>query len=60
MTPAHDDRALREPRLDGAQLLIRLDEIERDLKFSPDRNYRRELVREYLRLTDPEPQELDL
>lgn len=48
------------PKLDGAQLLARLDEIERALKFSPDRIYRRELVREYLRLTDPEPKELDL
>lgn len=42
------------PRLDGRQLLARLDEIERALKFDPKPEYRRELVREYLALTDPE------
>lgn len=32
----------------------RLYEIERALKMDPDRDYRRELIREYLNLTDPE------
>lgn len=32
----------------------RLDEIERALKFDPDPSYRRELIREYLALTDKE------
>lgn len=31
----------------------RLDEIERALRFDPDPEYRRELRREYLALTDP-------
>lgn len=32
----------------------RLDEIERALKFDPDPEYRRTLIREYLDLTEPE------
>ena len=34
--------------------------IEQALKRDPSREYRRELVREYLNLTEPEPKELDL
>lgn len=32
----------------------RLAEIERALKLDPDRDYRRQLVREFLDLTDPQ------
>ena len=31
----------------------RLDEIEQALKFDPDPEYRRELIREFLDLTEP-------
>ena len=31
----------------------RLDEIERALKFDPDPEYRRQLIREYLALSEP-------
>ena len=31
----------------------RLAQIERALKLDPDKDYRRQLVREYLRLTEP-------
>lgn len=36
-----------------AMLDARLDEIERALKFDPDPSYRRQLIREYLQLTEP-------
>lgn len=39
----------------------RIREIEQALKRDPSREYRRQLVREFLDLTDPEPQkETDL
>lgn len=38
--------------LGDALAACRLDQIERALKFDPDPAYRRQLVREYLDLTD--------
>lgn len=38
----------------------RLLELEEALKTEPSKAHRRELVIEYLRLTDPEPQEISL
>lgn len=48
--PGH--RAQRQS-LPPAMVSRRLDEIEHDLKFDPHHPYRRQLVREYLELTDP-------
>lgn len=42
------------PQVADQTIAERLDEIERVLKFDPDREYRRELIREYLRLSEPE------
>ena len=38
----------------------RLDELEQALKREPDKEYRRELVKEYLELSEPHPEELEL
>lgn len=38
----------------------RISFIEQALKRDPCKEYRRELVREYLDLTEPEPKEIDL
>lgn len=48
------------PPIPDQTIAERLDEIEKALKFDTDREYRRELIREYLRLSEPKPQELDL
>lgn len=47
MTPTPEDR---DPSMEANK---RLDEIERALKFDPDPEYRRQLIREYLQLTNP-------
>ena len=52
-TKAWREIATPEDRDPSMEANKRLDEIERALKFDPHPDYRRQLVREYLALTEP-------